>query len=409
MYLLEQITWFNNLPAGVQDAIIRILVLIFALVLLLALRGILRWLILVPLRKLTERTSIKTDETLIDAAAPAVRLLLIALALFISAQILQMDSVFLERVIRSLVIVAVLVLLNQLIGVLLPSSKRVFALTGITIEERLLPFVRVTVRLLIVCAGVVIVLQEWGYDVSGLVAGIGLGGLAFSLAAQDTVANLFGFIAIVGDRPFNVGDYIKTPDVEGNVEYVGLRSTRVRQLDQALVMVPNNKLANSAILNWSRLVKRRIDYVLSIRYGTTSQEMSALLNQLRDYLKSQETVEADSVIVNFINFGDSALEVLIRAYVKKADWGEFTLEKERIHLDVMDMVKRAGLNIAFPSRSLYIENLPSIAVESELLERDQDGREALPKMGRMMIETRMPHGDEADEGEDGVGGPGTPK
>jgi MscS family membrane protein len=409
MYLLEQITWFNNLPAGVQDAIIRILVLIFALVLLLALRGILRWLILVPLRKLTERTSIKTDETLIDAAAPAVRLLLIALALFISAQILQMDSVFLERVIRSLVIVAVLVLLNQLIGVLLPSSKRVFALTGITIEERLLPFVRVTVRLLIVCAGVVIVLQEWGYDVSGLVAGIGLGGLAFSLAAQDTVANLFGFIAIVGDRPFNVGDYIKTPDVEGNVEYVGLRSTRVRQLDQALVMVPNNKLANSAILNWSRLVKRRIDYVLSIRYGTTSQEMSALLNQLRDYLKSQETVEADSVIVNFINFGDSALEVLIRAYVKKADWGEFTLEKERIHLDVMDMVKRAGLNIAFPSRSLYIENLPSIAVESELLERDQDGREALPKMGRMMIETRMPHGDEADEGEDGGGGPGTPK
>jgi MscS family membrane protein len=409
MYLLEQITWFNDLPPGVQDAIVRVLVLILALALLLALRGIIRWLILVPLRRLTARTSMKTDEALIEASAPAARMLLIALALFVSAQVLGLDSMFLERIVRTLVIVAVLVLLNQLIGILLPSSKRVFAITGITIEERLLPFVRVAVRLLLICAGVVIVLQEWGYDVSGLVAGIGLGGLAFSLAAQDTVANLFGFVAIVGDRPFNVGDYIKTPDVEGLVEHVGLRSTRVRQLDQALVMVPNNKLANSAILNWSRLVKRRIDYVLSIRYGTSSEELSALLSQLRDYLKAQETVEADSVIVNFINFGDSALEVLIRAYVKKADWGEFTLEKERIHLEVMNIVKRAGLDIAFPSQSLYIENLPSIAVESEMLEQDQDGHNTLPKTARMMIETRMPHGDAPDSGEDGVGGTGVPK
>jgi MscS family membrane protein len=409
MYLLEQITWFNNLPAGVQDAIVRILVLILALVLLLALRGILRWLMLVPLRRLIERTSIKNDEAFINAATPAVRLLLIALALFISAQILRMDSIFLENLVRTLVIVAVLVLLNQLIGILLPSSKRLFSITGITLEERLIPFVRVAVRLLIICAGVVIVLQEWGYDVSGLVAGIGLGGLAFSLAAQDTVANLFGFVAIVGDRPFNVGDYIKTVDVEGSVEHVGLRSTRVRQLDQALVMVPNNKLANSAILNWSRLVKRRIDYVLHIRYGTSSQQMSAVLAELRDYLKSQEKIEADSVIVNFINFGDSALEVLIRAYVQLADWGEFTLEKERINLEIMDLVKQAGLDIAFPSQSLYIENLPSIAVESELLEPDHNGHEVVPKTARMMIETRVPYGDEADKGEDGVGGPGVPK
>lgn len=409
MLFLEQITWFNNLPMWLQDAIVRILVLILALVLLLALRGLARALILVPLRRLTGRTPMTTDEALIDAATPAVRLLLIALAVYLSTQILGLDSVFLQHIIRTLVIVAVLVLCNQLVDVLLPSSKRLFAMTGITIEERLLPFLRVAVRLLLICAGVVIVLQEWGYDVSGLVAGIGLGGLAFSLAAQDTVANLFGFIAIVGDRPFNVGDYIKTTDVEGSVEHVGLRSTRVRQLDQALVMVPNNKLANSAILNWSRLVKRRIDYVLRIRYGTSSQQMSELLGQIREYLKSQETVEADSVIVNFINFGDSALEVLVRAYVTIADWDQFTLEKERINLEVMDIVRSAGVDIAFPSQSLYIENLPSIAVESELPQRDQDGHETPPQTSRMMIETHMPYGDEADQGEDGVGGPGVPK
>jgi hypothetical protein len=124
MYLLEQITWFNDLPPGVQDAIVRVLVLILALALLLALRGIIRWLILVPLRRLTARTSMKTDEALIEASAPAARMLLIALALFVSAQVLGLDSMFLERIVRTLVIVAVLVLLNQLIGILLPSSKR---------------------------------------------------------------------------------------------------------------------------------------------------------------------------------------------------------------------------------------------------------------------------------------------
>lgn len=408
MYLLEQIDWFNDLPAGIQDAIVRVLALILALGLLLALRGIIRWLVLTPLRRLTERTSTKIDEALIESATPAVRLLLIALALFISTQILGLESVFILRIVRTLVIVAVLVLLNQLIGVLLPSSKRLFAITGVTIEERLLPFVRVAVRLLLIAAGVVIVLQEWGYDVSGLVAGIGLGGLAFSLAAQDTVANLFGFVAIVGDRPFNVGDYIKTPDVEGNIEHVGLRSTRVRQLDQALVMVPNNKLANSAILNWSRLAKRRIDYVLRIRYGATAEEVSALLAAMRDYLKSQEKVDPTSVVVNFINFGENSLEILVRGYVNLSDWGEFTTEKERLNLEIMNMVRRSGLDIAFPSRSLYIENLPNIAVESELTERDGEGRTKLPKTARMMIETHMPHGDAADE-DDGVGGSGVPK
>ncbi len=409
MYLLEQIEWFSALPVEVKDAIVRILALFLALGLLLALRGLIRWMVLVPLRRITERTSTKVDESLIDAAAPAVRLLLIAGALFISAAIFQLESTFLLRVVRTLVIVAVLVLLNQLIAVLLPSSKRLFAITGVTIEERLLPFVRVAVRLLLIAAGVVIVLQEWGYDVSGLVAGIGLGGLAFSLAAQDTVANLFGFVAIVGDRPFNVGDYIKTPDVEGNIEHVGLRSTRVRQLDQALVMVPNNKLANSAILNWSRLAKRRIDYVLRIRYGASAEELSALLSEMRDYLKSQEKVDPASVVVNFINFGENSLEILVRGFVDLANWGEFTSEKERLNLEIMNIVRRSGLDIAFPSRSLYIENLPSIAVESELHERDGDGHQIIPRTARMMIETQVPHGDDADEGEDGIGGLGVPK
>ncbi len=113
----------------------------------------------------------------------------------------------------------------------------------------------------------------------------------FSLAAQDTVSNLFGFTTIVGDQPFIVGEFIKTPDAEGIVEHVGVRSTRLRQLDQAYVTVPNNKLASSAILNWSRLSKRRLNTILSIRYSATSDQIRDLCQRIRDLLNARDSVQ----------------------------------------------------------------------------------------------------------------------
>src|SRR5262249_8920002 len=151
--------------------------------------------------------------------------------------------------------------------------------------------------------------QEWGYDVTGLIAGLGLGGLAISLAAQDTLSNIFGFAAIVSDRPFVVGEYVKTKDVEGSVERVGLRSTRVRQIDQAVVAVPNSMLASSAILNWSRLSKRKLEVTLGVTYKTRPDQMEALLASLREMLKAHDKVDPNSVVVYFIGFGQSALNI----------------------------------------------------------------------------------------------------
>src|SRR5262249_35855949 len=132
-------------------------------------------------------------------------------------------------------------------------------------------------KLLFIVLAVLVIVQEWGYDPSGLIAGLGIGGLAISLAAQDTVKNLFGFTTIVGDQPFTVGDFIKTADVEGTVEHVGVRSTRIRRQDQAYVTVPNSVLANSAILNWSRLSKRWIDMTLRITYDASRSDILKLL------------------------------------------------------------------------------------------------------------------------------------
>ncbi len=359
---------FDSLPETMRVALARLLLVVIAFSLIWLVRSGITWLLTKPLARLLRRSGQAHDETLHRIVSLPVNYLLLALGIDLGARILEIDSAgmgFVVNLTRTLIIVAIAMTLYRLIEVLALSRRQVFVLTGLAIDEALLPFVRTGVKLIVLALALVIIIQEWGYDVSGLIAGLGLGGLAISLAAQDTLANIFGFAAMVSDRPFVVGEYVKTKDVEGVIEKVGLRSTRVRQLDQALVAVPNSMLASSAILNWSRLAKRRIDITLGVNYSASADEMSELLSRLRTMLTERETVDPDSVVVYFIEFGESSLHVLIRCYVNIADWVAFTAEKERILLDIMRVVEGVGLQIAFPSRSIYIENLGSALNLSE--------------------------------------------
>ncbi|MDX1992122.1 MAG: mechanosensitive ion channel family protein [bacterium] len=407
--LLDRLPFLRDLPRTVQEVLLYLLVPVATLLLVALLRLILNLLIVRPLRRRAKATASTRDDLILDAIIPPLRLLLLAIALFISINLLGTNSsinTLVTHIVRTLVIVGLVVLIYRLVNLFSTTSTRLFALTGIQVEERLLPFFRVGVQLLLIAVTVVIIIQEWGYDVSGLVAGLGLGGLALSLAAQDTLANVFGFIAIVGDRPFDVGEYIVTPDVEGVVERVGLRSTRVRRLDQALISVPNNKLANSAILNWNKLEKRRVDYILNVTYDATSSDLRHLLTHLRDLLKTHPNVEPDSIVVYFIEFGNDGLKILVRCYLTIPDWGQFTAEKEQINLQVMDIVRDLGLSVALPSRSVYIENFPPgydvrpETPEDELMSprqraviqnaQDDQEAEALPPQPQPGSETDLP-------------------
>jgi MscS family membrane protein len=263
-----------------------------------------------------------------------------------------------QHLIRTLVAIALFLGVLRALDLLAPTSVRLFSITGLTVSERLLPFMRTAFKLLFIALAILVIVQEWGYDPSGLIAGLGIGGLAISLAAQDTVKNLFGFTTIVGDQPFVVGDFIKTADVEGTVEHVGVRSTRIRRLDQAYVTVPNSVLANSAVLNWSRLSKRWVDMTLRITYDAGRSDIQKLLGSLRAMLKSREQVDPDSVVVNFIHLGDVGMEILIRCYILLADWRAFTEERETINLEIMKIIEDLGLHIAFPGRAVYIDTTP---------------------------------------------------
>jgi MscS family membrane protein len=224
----------------------------------------------------------------------------------------------------------------------------------------------------VVAVAFIVLLEQWGFSISALIAGLGVGALAVSLAAQDTLSNFFAFTAIAGDRPFLVGDYIKTVDVEGTVENVGLRSTRIRQLDQALVSVPNSKLANSAITNWSRVNKRWINLTIGIPYTATPAQTDQVVTHIRGMLNSRTVVEQGSVQVFLFNIGVNSLEILIRAYVTLSDWSAFQLEKEQIQMHILRIIADAGLSILGPSSTLFIQGVDGQPAFTQDLREDHE-------------------------------------
>jgi MscS family membrane protein len=354
---------FESLPDSLREGLVRLLLVVLTIAVIALVRRLVLWLLAKPLRRLLERAGQPGIEAKIRRVlVQPVDYVLFAIGLNLSAHILALSpelTLFAVHLSRTLLIAAVALLNLRLIDLIIPSREQLKAITGMAVDEALLPFFRTSLKFIVVIFAGLIAMQEWGFDVSGLIAGLGIAGLAVSLAAQDTIANLIGFAAIVSDRPFVTGEAIKTPDVDGTVEKIGPRSTRVRQLDQSLVAVPNGRLAASAILNWSRLSQRKVEFTLGVTYDTRAEQMEDLLQRMRELLGSHETVDPTSIAVFFNGFGVSSLNILVRCQVRIADWSAFNAEQERILLGIMRLVEEMGLEIAFPTQSLYIERLPN--------------------------------------------------
>jgi len=233
-------------------------------------------------------------------------------------------------------------------------TKRFKTDNGITLIKLLLSILKTIV---LVIAGMKI-LSTWGIDITGFVASLGLMGMAFALAAKDTASNFFGSMVIFTDKPFKIGDWIKTPEVEGTIESIGVRSTKVRTFARALVSVPNGNMANAAILNWSEMNKRQIKMTLGLTYSTTASQMKQILQEMRELLKNDEDIHQQTIYIHFTEFQDSALGIFCYFFTKTTNWGEYMQVRERINLELMEIVEKNGAGFAFPSQSLYVESMP---------------------------------------------------
>ena len=196
--------------------------------------------------------------------------------------------------------------------------------------------------------------ERLGLPVYGIVAGLGVGGLAIALAAQPTVENLIGGMNLFADKPIRVGDMCRYGDQSGTVEAIGIRSARIRGLDRTITTIPNAVLAKMPIVNLTRRDRMLINAVISVRYETTPEQLRNVLVKLREMLQGHPRVHPDPLRARFIGFGSSSLDIEVFAYVATRDWAEFLGIREDILLRIMDIVEESGAAFAFPSQTLYL-------------------------------------------------------
>ena len=202
---------------------------------------------------------------------------------------------------------------------------------------------------------VVIGLSELGYDVNGLVAGLGLGGLTVALAAQDSAANFFAGRVLQFERPLEVGDYITYGELSGTVEAIDFRATRLRTMADTVITVPNSTLCAQPITNWTRMRSRLVRFTVGLRYDTAPQTVERILAEIADMLRQNKAILPKTVHVNLEKFGDSSLDVLVRYCIGEPDFEHQFVVNQEVNLAILRIVHDCGSDFAFPSRSLYVE------------------------------------------------------
>ncbi len=315
-------------------------------------RYIFTWLL-----KLTDRTSNKLDDTLLLAFEKPIRTLLIILGVYLALLYLPLSpglDAFFSRVFRSLLIILIAWGFYDLCGRDSMLSKELK--DKLNMDSMLIRFFSNAIRFIIIALAIVIIAQEWDYDVNGFIAGLGLGGLAFALAAKEALANIFGGIVIIMEKPFIIGDWIAIPGVEGVVENITFRSTQIRSFSQALITIPNSTLASEAITNHTRMGKRRISFYLGLTRNTPRSKVEKCVGRIKQMLVEHPGIHPETILVSFEVFNESSLDIFIYCFTNTTVWSEYLEVRQDVNLKIMGILEDGDISLAFPSRSIYLEN-----------------------------------------------------
>ncbi|HNI88638.1 MAG TPA: mechanosensitive ion channel family protein, partial [Leptospiraceae bacterium] len=211
--------------------------------------------------------------------------------------------------------------------------------------------------ILVVILGSLFAMQNLGVNVMSVLAGLGVGGLALALAAKDTAANLFGSIMIFLDRPFKIGDTIILGGIEGDVEEIGFRCTRIRTFYDSVVSIPNSEVANSKIDNMGLRRYRRTNTTLGLTYDTPPEKIEAFLEGIKNILRKNELVVQDRIHVIFKGFGNSSLDILLNYFATVTEWGQDMILRQNVYLEIINLAKELNISFAFPTQTLHVETL----------------------------------------------------
>ncbi len=352
-WLFSSYNYFMQLiPSNLRAGIIALIIFIFFLLL----GNILSKYIIKVISKLTSHGPSNLNNKIAQSFQKPLRYFIVILGTYWALKYLSLSAaqnIFIDKVFRSTIIILIAWGFYELVGIHSAISDEFKA--KFKIDDILIPFFSKVIRFIIIALAIVLFASEWNYDINGFIAGLGLGGLAFAFAAKDALANIFGGIVIIMEKPFSIGDWVSTPSVEGSVESISFRSTRFRTSSQALVTVPNSTLANEAITNWSRMGKRRVSFYLGLNYATPAEKIESAVDKITQLLTDNPGILGDNILVSFENFKESSLDILVQYFTKTTDMAENLKVREEINLKIMRLLQEEGISIAFPSHSIYIE------------------------------------------------------
>ena len=314
------------------------------------------------LAKLQE-TAIYWDDALVDAARRPLTFLIWIIGLSFAAEIVsnESDAVIFGAIDPVRDVGVIFTLVWFLVRFIERTEKNIVLkkeARGEEVDRTTADVIAKLLRISVIITGLLVTLQTLGYSISGVLAFGGIGGIAIGFAAKDLLANFFGGLMIYLDRPFNVGDWVRSPDrdIEGTVENIGWRLTRIRTFDKRPLYVPNSVFANIAVENPSRMTNRRIKETIGIRYDDVSK-METIIGDVKKMLQEHEDIDTNqTLIVNFNEFAPSSLDFFIYTFTKTTNWIRFHEVKQDVLLKVIRIVESHGAECAFPTSTLHISD-----------------------------------------------------
>ena len=338
----------------------RIVVALLIIAGFLLVRRLLARFLVSRLMAFAKRTRFRLDDEIVKALEDPLTLIPVVLGVFIATEYLTLSGkldVVSDQVVRSLVVYLIFWIMVRLVrplSFLLGKLEDVFSST---IVDWLIKSIRVALILI----GAATILEIWGIKVGPILAGLGLFGVAVALGAQDLFKNLISGLLIIAERRFSRGDWVCVDGiVEGTVETIGFRSTLIRRFDKAPVYVPNAKLSDNAVTNFSAMTHRRIYWMIGVEYRTTVEQLREIRDGIEQYVLNSEDFAKPPEVATFVRidkFSDSSIDIMLYCFTKTTVWGEWLAIKEELAYKIKDIVETAGTSFAFPSQSVYVETL----------------------------------------------------
>ncbi|MFS2317414.1 mechanosensitive ion channel family protein [Maricaulis sp. D1M11] len=314
------------------------------------------------LKAWAEKTENQIDDAVVSALAGPLKLVPVIISLFFALRILQAgaeDQGFFigdgANIVRSMIVIAIFWALHNAVD---PVMHLLRALKN-ALTPVMLDWLTKALRIIFIIVGAAAVLQVWNIPVGPIIAGFGLFGVAVGLGAQDLFRNLIAGILILAEKRFVPGEWIKVDGVvEGTVEEINFRSTLVRRFDKGPVYVPNSKLSDNAVTNFSRMTHRRTYWIIGVRYDTRVEQLQEIRDKVLDYVLTHPEYAKPPEVSTFMRvdrFSASSIDFMLYCFTKTTNWGEWLRLKEDLAFKIKTIVEEAGTDFAFPSSSVYLE------------------------------------------------------